>query len=557
MRMGMRLFLSGFLGGAIGCSGTLPDPTSSVALGTPAPGSPWMGMNISADIPYADITNQLNAFEIPENLKDAQGYPLPGISAISETDIGAVLPSGMYKISYRGTGSLQVSGIGTLAGPWTIVNEEQRNVVQIVGTPGEFGRLLVLSIQNGPGQSVHDLHLLYPDFDYGTTQIFMPGFLAILRPFRSMRFMNWMRGDDVAELTDWSQAPSTARFGKSNFGEYYSNILALVNETGKDAWINIPPNATDDFVRQLADFFRDGLDFQRIERGRNSQSFSTPFQLIVEYGNEVWAGGDDYYTLLAAANSNPQLFDGNYTGAYGPGWMADCLDCMRIGQASADKVVQIGNIFRQEFATIGRSDVIAPVLPGWALGAAYSDVGLRFISEHYGEPRRYVSYVAIGPYFGVDDDSQTGDLDSLFAALGQSIQGVDASLSQFRTLVDEYGIQISAYEGGQNIDGIENLHVKHLAQYDRRMYSAYVEYLAVWRTHFGQSMFTHYGLTAVPGIPEEYFQYGFWGSIDSVLDDPTTCGQNLPQLDGNEDIADVRDRYCPKYEALREQAAPH
>ncbi len=559
MKIGIP-FLLGFIGTGLGCSGSLTYPTPSSAQlgggtpGVPPPASSWMGTNISADIPFVDVTNILWPFDLPSNQRDAQGYPLPGISGVSETDVGATLPSGTYKISYRGSGSVQIWGIGSLAGPWQNVNGEQRNLVTIVGTPGQFGGVLDIGIHNEPGQSVHDLHLLYPGFDYGTTQIFMPGLLAILHPFRSIRFMDWMLWD--AELSEWSQAPVMPGFGLSPQGQYYQYILALVNETGKDVWLNIPPHATDNFVRQLADFFRDGLDFQRIQRVRDGQGFSAPFQLMLEYANEVWSSeSTGWPVLLATANSNPQLFDGHYTGTYGPAWMAQFTDLMKVGQAEADRMVQIGNIFRQEFSAVGKREIIAPVLAGWALGACYSDVGLRFIRDHYGEPRQYITYISIAPYF-YPEESETGDLDRLFASARQNIQQLDGAFPDFRSLADGYGIQMSAYEGGQSIDGINNLSVKHLAQYDRRMYSAYLDYLALWNRHFGEALFNHFNLTGVPGIPEEYFQYGFWGSIDSVLDNPNTCGQNLPELGGNENIGDLRDRYCPKYQALLEQA-PH
>jgi hypothetical protein len=512
-----------------------------------------MGTNISGDLPYVDITNQLAPFDTPNSQKDAMGYPVAGVSGTSSTDVGFVLPSGPYKISYRGNGSVQVSGIGRLAGAWQNVSGEQRNILNITGTPGAFGHPLVVAINNGPGQSVQDIHIFYPSFDYGTARIFMPGFVSLLRPFRSLRFMDWMRGDAVAQLTEWSQAPKVAGFGKSSFGESYANIVALVNETGKDAWVNIPPNATDDFVRRFADFMRDGLDFSRIQQMRDSQGFSTPFRLIVEYGNEVWTpGSTDYNALLAIASANPQRFDGNYTGTYGPSWMAQITALMRVGQAQADRVVQIANIFRQEFSTIGRSDTIAPVLGGWALGAVFSDVGLRFIQNHYGDPRNYITYVAIGPYFA-PDDSQTANLDTLFAGASQSIQAMDGTFQDFRRLIDEYGIGIAAYEGGQTLTGAINLHVKHVAQYDRRMYSAYIELFTLWKRDFGEALFNHYSLTNIPGLPEDSYRYGFWGSIDSALDDPTSCGQNLTQLSGSESIGNLLDRFCPKYQALQEQ----
>jgi hypothetical protein len=54
------------------------------------------------------------------------------------------------------------------------------------------------------------------------------------------------------------------------------------------------------------------------------------------------------------------------------------------------------------------------------------------------------------------------------------------------------------------------------------------------------------------GLPENIYQYGYWGSIASVLIDPTMCGKNLPTLTGTEMPTAVHG-HCPKYQALAEQ----
>ena len=90
--------------------------------------SSWLGTNIAADLPRVDITPQLNPFDTPAAQLDANGYPAGGASGSSSTDLGFVLPTGTYKISYRGSGTLAVSGIGKLGGAWQTVNGEQRNI---------------------------------------------------------------------------------------------------------------------------------------------------------------------------------------------------------------------------------------------------------------------------------------------------------------------------------------------------------------------------------------------------------------------------------------------
>src|SRR5262249_34691992 len=155
------------------------------------------------------------------------------------TDIGFVLPSGTYNISYQGGGTLSVSGIGKLGGAWTTVAGEQRNTLVITGTPGSFGQFLTLTIAATPGQTVHDLRILYPGFDYDTKEVFLPQFLGLLAPFRALRFMGWENTNN-SKLADWADRPTATSFGASPNGEPWEHIVELVNQTGKDFWLDVP-----------------------------------------------------------------------------------------------------------------------------------------------------------------------------------------------------------------------------------------------------------------------------------------------------------------------------
>jgi hypothetical protein len=223
---------------------------------------------------------------------------------------------------------------------------------------------------------------------------------------------------------------------------------------------------------------------------------------------------------------------------------------MQVAQAHAEMLVRTGDIFRTEFDAIGRRDVIAPVLGGWALGAVYSDQGLRFIRDHHGDPRSYVSYVSIAPYFN-SPDATTATLGGLFTGLDQVIQGMDPTLRSFRQLVDEWGVRIAGYEGGQGYTGTTNQQIKHLAQHDSRMHDAYLAFFAAWKQHFGEALFLHFSLAGAQ-VPENIYQYGYWGSLTSVLEDPGQCTVGAHTLTGDETIASV-EGFCPKYQALLEQ----
>jgi hypothetical protein len=367
-----------------------------------------------------------------------------------------------------------------------------------------------------------------------------------------MRFMGW-QAINGSKLANWSDRPAASHFGQSPFGEPYEHIVELVNETGKDCWISVPELATTDFITQFAQFMATKLDFASIRSARDRSGITGPFRVIVENSNETWNQGfTAYATFLAAAKGDPVRFTGTYGGSYGPSWMAGLKDLMTVAQYEADRLVQIGKAFRAAFAAVGEPDAVAPVLSGWALGAAYSDQGLRFIQANYGDPKQFVTYVAHAPYFGPPDDTTTGSLGALFASVQKAIAGMDATFQDFAKLAAQYGVGIVAYEGGQGLTGATNQTIKHLAQHDARMYDAYKTYLALWQKDFGPSLFMHFSLAGTPGLPENIYQYGYWGSIVGVLEDPAMCEPNLPTLTGTETVTSVV-HHCPKYRALAEQ----
>jgi len=558
----MKTLVTAALGALLACGGGDTTPTDGGADGSldgsiEAEGGPvtptvstWLGTNVSADLARVDITHQLQPFDTPPNQKDANGYPVAGASGKSSTDIGFVLPSGSYKIAYVGTGTLTVSGIGKLSGSWTQSGGEQRATIDITGTPGAFGNFLTLQITNAQGQTVTNIRILSPGFDYASPPVFLPSFITLLKPFRALRFMDWEETNN-STIASWSNHPTSSSFGQSAYGEPWEHIVELVNETGKDCWVTVPEHADDAYIHAMAQYLRANLDFSRIDAARASQGFAKPFEVIVEDSNETWNQGfTAYATFAAIAQGNTTKYDGKYTGTFGPSWMTNDAALMKVAQVHGDRLANIGNIFKKDFTD--HASVVKPALSGWALGAGFSDASLLFIKAHYGDPKSYVSYVALAPYFATADDTTTGSLGALFPALDQNITDMLPALQDFAKLGAQYGIAIAGYEGGQSITGNTNLTVKHLAQLDARMHDTYVKYLAEWKQVFGASLFMHFSLAGILGMPENIYQYGFWGSIASVQIDPATCGKNLPTLTGNEDPK-TEAAHCPKYQALAEQ----
>ena len=176
--------------------------------------STWLGMNVDSDLPRNDIILQLVPFDTAAAQTDVSGYPVAGASGTSSTDIGFMLSTGTYKVSYKGTGTLAISGIATLQGSWQTdaASGEHRGSLSITGTYGVYGNFLTLAITNGSGQTVTDIHIYLPGIDYDPPQTFTTQQIAALAPFRAFRFMGWM-ATNGSTIADWADRTPLTKFG--------------------------------------------------------------------------------------------------------------------------------------------------------------------------------------------------------------------------------------------------------------------------------------------------------------------------------------------------------
>ena len=530
----------GPVGGLTGASYPLTGPVSS-----------WVGVNADADIPYCDLAHFFNAFTAPS--VDANGWPNAGTNGQMKDDVGFDLPTGDYLVSYVGTGALTATGIGSFTGAWQTVNGEQRNTLHINGTPGAFGNFLYLNIVNGPGQTVTDVHVYFQGCQYDDPHLFNSNYIHLLSPFRALRYMSYWLGTIGNSQVNWEDRTQVKTWGQTSTGQPYEYIVQLINQTGKDAWINIPEQASDEYVTGLADFLRSNLDFANIAQVRQAQGMTAPFQIIVEFSNEVmFSNATVYQELLADANANPTRYPGTYTGNVPFPWGGSWVDEIKVEQVYADKLVHFTQIMKTELSAINQQGIIKPALLGWQLTAVLNDIQLRFISTNYGTPSNYVTYSGFSSYFGPPSGSNNSTMASYFGNLTTSINGNASVFSDQATVLSNYNIEMAAYEGG---DGSAGSVLEHIALYDSRMATAYNQMFAFWQQYFGKSLLNQYSLEETGGMPQNIWQYGEWGAVDSILQDPSQCTLNIPQFDGNElPYSPTVRAYCPKYKALLDQA---
>jgi hypothetical protein len=342
-------------------------------------------------------------------------------------------------------------------------------------------------------------------------EIFDPDMLDYLKPFGTVRFMDWMQsnthgecsggsrhGEDCFAVTDadcgggvcvmpgeWSERPTADQPSLQAWGQYLDNsapakgtrlggypvetMVALANRLGVSPHFNMPVHYTDEYVEKFASYVKDNL--------------APGIRANVEYSNEVWNWGfpQAQYAQARAA----ELWPGEETG-----WV----------QFSALRTDNLCRIWKEVFA--GEEErvrcLISPQTSWRELAETVLECPARRSADASAGPCfEHVDAINITGYFSGCLHENPGQIQSWLtegkqAALakgfeqlekGGLISGCSDSLQRtidtygfFEGLAEERGLEVYVYESGTHFEysGDENVRqfFVDLTQ-DERMYEAY------------------------------------------------------------------------------------
>jgi hypothetical protein len=445
----------------------------------------------SSDAAWVDIRNLFNSWGDPSKPwspdpsipRTADGYPLVPAATVTSL-IG--YPKGNYTLSYTGTATITFSGMNASMGPVITTNGVSTATVSIDPTAG---KLLIMYVSGlDPNNPLDNLHLIAPGYSTTNPPIFTTTFLQRLQPFATIRFKGWMVSDN-SPVQNWSDVPTANDFVQTGpAGPSYQDIVDLANTLNKSIWINIPDQATTDFIKQLADFLVANLN--------------PNINVYVELSNELWNPiYPQYQRNLTLALANPNL---TATG-----------DFARAAQEAAYRLMVIGQTFDQEFGS--QASRVQMVFGAQAENGAWASAGLSYIASAYGSPSNYFTAIAIAPYVRMDPsiDVPGLTLNQLFASMNNYLNTTLASgLAANASVAQQYGVQMFAYEGGQSLlprnskGQVVNYSLKLQAQNDPRMGQLYRALDTLWRQD-GGTLFDYSALTFAPG------DSGFWGLLNT------------------------------------------
>ena len=508
-----------------------PAPEQSVLEPTPTPrpssGSSRLGMNLagiadwSTQYPFKDffknarpwIPVRSGVWDTSESSTldtDSNGWVRSFSSNKPFDELATLIPNApkfdRYVVTYEGEGALLFPNSKVTRDE--AASRPGREVINAPGTDSIDLRIRQTD-PNRTGNYIRNIQVVPEPFaNLPASRIFNPDFVANLKGFETLRFMDWME-TNFSGQEGWENRPKPKDFtfadGKGVPVEW---MVELANQTGADPWFAMPHKATDDYVRKFARYVRDNLD--------------PKLKAYVEYSNEIWNGqfGQRSYVEQQAE----QMSNIGDT----PPWIA----------YHAQRSSEIGKIWDSEFGSQKNRSI--GVLGSSSGNREVSRQAIAFIKRSgQSLSDAGIDRLAIAPYFGGAVGSSAnvdtlrawtresdGGVSKVFQELNEggllahsSVGGVmnrfARSLKENTDLAKKEGIQLIAYEGGQHLTpygapgdrAIVDLFIKVNA--DPRMGELYREYFDIWKEQ-GGGVFANYSDISTPS------KWGSWGAKDNL-----------------------------------------
>lgn len=415
-------------------------------------------MNLAAGGAWRSIANGWNDMD-PHRINQYATITslLPGEQAA----LALTRPPGAYKadvaIRCRFEGKGMVNGVG-IAGPRF--------------SPGRLDFIWRQDIETAhfkieatdPADPIRNIDCREADADPKAQ--FDPAFIASIRPYKVVRFMDWQAANLNAGGFWPARALPAASVQSGPQGVALEHMVALSNQAGVDPWFVLPWNADATYVENFARYVHDHLDPARTA--------------YVEVGNEIW---------------NRQFLASKQALAEGRQLKLSANDDEARMRRYAQRSVDAFRIWERIYGA-DRKRVVR-VLSGQN---AWPDL-LRFALE-YKDTAAHVDALSTALYFGQtlleDPAVDTSDISTLFPKLNASIASTFEVARVTKRMADGRGLRFIAYEGGQHLTyrGKDGTLIARLNR-DPRMGEAYRIFLARWDREFGDLLMLYHSTSPV------------------------------------------------------------
>jgi hypothetical protein len=459
-----------------------PPPKGQVSpIGTNlAPIDDW-----STEQPFADLMKQSRDWISNTDAQwddgrkidvDAHGWPKSlkyGQRARTLLIWGDAKPSGDYVATWAGSGEIDFW-------PQHADVTDHRAVIHGDERVGGLALTIVKTDEKNP---IRDIHVFRSD-EVGAQ--FSAKFVASLKNYSTLRFMDWMQTNDahVEKFADRAHVDD-ARF--TDRGVPLEVMIDLCNAAHADMWLTVPDTWDEDALHSASTLVHDKL--------------AKDLVLYVESSNEVW-------NALFPQAKRAQQYGVAHALAKDP-FEAQL-------RRHAQRSVEVFRWFTAAFA--GERGRLVRVMGGFVESPWASEIALSSP-----DAAKNTDALAIAPYVG-NTVKEGSSVDSVMARLDKHLAVVLDNVKKQHEVADKFKVKLIAYEGGQHLIGPDDDEAKIYvaANRDARIKDLYARLLRGWR-EAGGGLFVHYFDVGAPQ------KSGTWGA--------------------REDLATARE-HAPKYDAL-------
>ncbi|ATF19428.1 hypothetical protein [Phaeobacter gallaeciensis] len=233
---------------------------------------PWIG-HIAGQWGGADYSDLAAAGYLdPDGWPTAIPPELGSVGTLILTDLPKEASSltGRYVLRFEGDGIIEVTGRAR-----NIRYGKSEIRFDYTPGPGAVEIRIQRSDRQGVGDYVRNITVVMekhlPDWQAGA--LFNPDWIARMRGFAALRFMDWMATNDSTQV-GWEDRPRVQDYSWTAQGAPAEVLVALANHLQADPWFTLPHMADDIYIRNYARLVRDQLDPE--------------LTAYVEYSNEVW-----------------------------------------------------------------------------------------------------------------------------------------------------------------------------------------------------------------------------------------------------------------------------
>jgi hypothetical protein len=397
-----------------------------------------MGINIAppddyaGDRLYADVMKVSRDFNISGTTTpapvDANGWPMSDFSFYVWAGIDKM--NGTYTMTFSGqAANVTASPGGNIPVTYDAASNTSTGTFNYAPTDSNFLVLYVTGTKrtssSALGSGVTSMKLMRPltpgsAKSYPSSVLFNAPLKTLISKFSAIRFLDFLRTNSNTQI-NWSDRPLPTwasinrTLGGHGVGGPWEHVILLSNETGKDAWINIPFGATDAYIQNVARLFAYGSDGTNPYTSPQANPVYPPLNanlhVYVEYSNELWNFGPAFTQaannqqaaideLVSTSGNSPLNWDGIWDRttnfSYNMGW-----------RRAAKRSVELSNIFRSVFGDAAMGTRVRPVMMS-QLGTAgatlfdetkmmldyYNNMGGNFVTTPH--PPSYYLYGAGG-----------------------------------------------------------------------------------------------------------------------------------------------------------------